>query len=89
MSEFSSKNLLIPSMSIHDISILYGTEGLRQRFEIECGVFDSSERDLLSRSLDYATLLHQEDFRGSDPYINHPLRVALRIMAHYEIEESK
>lgn len=88
MIEFLPKDPLIATMAIHGISNLYGTEGLKQRFEIESEVFSSSERDLLSRCLDYSTSLHSGDFRGSDPYINHPLRVALRIMAHYEIEDS-
>lgn len=34
-----------------------------------------------------ASQLHAGDQRQSEPYINHPLRVAIRIMSHYGVRD--
>ena len=36
----------------------------------------------LAEALALASQLHREDWRQNEPYINHPLRVATRIMSH-------
>ena len=42
----------------------------------------------LERALDLAARLHAADRRDSEPYVNHLLRVAIRIMSHYGVHDA-
>ena len=46
-----------------------------------------ADRHCLADALELASRLHAEDWRQNEPYINHPLRVATRIMSHDGIRD--
>jgi (p)ppGpp synthase/HD superfamily hydrolase len=76
----------IAAMSLHQITATYGEPGLRLRFAHETAQLRSAEdRTKSEQALALATDLHHRDRRQDEPYINHPLRVALRIICHYNV----
>ncbi|HEY0717055.1 MAG TPA: HD domain-containing protein, partial [Streptosporangiaceae bacterium] len=78
---------LLTTMPLHAITATYGEEGLRARFAAEIARFPEPERARLEEALELASRLHARDRRQNEPYINHPLRVAIRIMSHYGIRD--
>jgi hypothetical protein len=74
-------------MPLHAISATYGEQGLRERFAAEIAAMPDADRHRLADALELASRLHAEDWRQNEPYINHPLRVATRIMCHYGIRD--
>jgi HD domain len=78
---------LLETMPLHAITATYGEDGLRERFAAEIAGFGQAERRRLADALALASRLHADDRRQSEPYINHPLRVAIRIMSHYGIRD--
>ena len=78
---------LLETMPLHAITATYGEDGLRERFAAEIARFPEAERRRLEDALALASRLHAGDRRQSEPYINHPLRVAIRIMSHYGIHD--
>ncbi|WP_432824211.1 HD domain-containing protein [Dactylosporangium sp. CA-092794] len=75
------------TMPMHAITEIYGEAGLRERFRIEIGRFPGPDRDRLAAALDLAARLHRDDRRVREPYLNHLLRVSIRIMHHYEVSD--
>ncbi len=78
---------LLATMPLHAITATYGEQGLRERFAAEIAGFGDAERHRLEDALDLAARLHAGDRRQNEPYLNHPLRVAIRIMSHYGIRD--
>src|SRR6201996_1514843 len=78
---------LLMTMPLHAISSAYGEIGLRERFAAEIAPLPNPDRHRLDAALQLASQLHREDWRQNEPYINHPLRVATRIIAHYDIRD--
>jgi HD domain len=79
---------LLPVMPLHAITAVYGEQGLRQRLALETSrLADPMGRAQVNRALELATRLHADDRRQREPYVNHLLRVALRIVVHYGVEE--
>ncbi|MBF6435797.1 HD domain-containing protein [Nocardia cyriacigeorgica] len=74
-------------MPLHTISDVYGEDGLRGRFELETAELPGAEQ--LTAALELATDLHRKDRYGREPYINHLLRVAIRIASHYEVRDTE
>ena len=72
-------------MPIHAVTEVYGEAGLRMLFEIESEAFPDAERVTLLRAERVASRLHAADKRVREPYVNHLLRVALRIIRHYQV----
>lgn len=72
-------------MPLHTISQAFGENGLRKRFILE--MESLPDRDRLHDALTLATELHRDDTYGNEPYINHLLRVAIRISSHYEVRD--
>ena len=76
-------------MPLHAITAVYGEQGLRARLAIETGrLDDAASRQKISEALELAGRLHAADRRQREPYINHLLRVALRIICHYGIRDT-
>ena len=75
-------------MPLHAITSTYGEEGLRARFTVEIETWPEEDRRRLNRALDLAARLHAADRRVREPYINHLLRVAIRIMSHYGVHDA-
>jgi hypothetical protein len=79
---------LLSVMPLHVISTLYGENGLRERFAMETSEFgDPAERRRMKRALRLVGGLHAADCRQREPYVNHLLRVALRIACHYAVRD--
>ena len=75
-------------MPLHPITAVYGEPGLRARFaaEIARPADPAGQRDA-ERALQLAGQLHAADRRQREPYVNHLLRVALRIICHYGVDD--
>src|SRR3984893_9079737 len=78
---------LLAATPLHAITALHGEAGLRERFAIEIASFPDADRRRIERALDLATRLHAADRRQREPYVNHLLRVATRIISHYKIRD--
>ncbi|WP_163513202.1 HD domain-containing protein [Fodinicola acaciae] len=74
------------TLPLHAVTEVYGTEGLRRRFLLEAEVLDDQDR--VVRALTLAERLHQDDKRVREPYVNHVLRVAIRILRHYGVRDA-
>lgn len=74
-------------MPLHTITEVYGEAGLRDRFALELETFPPAERRLLGEALDLAAKLHATDRRTHEPYLNHLLRVTLRIIRYYDVRD--
>ena len=83
----SGQRRLVAVMPLHAITTTYGEEGLRERFAAEIAPLPEAERHRLNRALDLAARLHAGDRRAREPYLNHLLRVAIRIMSHYRVRD--
>jgi hypothetical protein len=86
--ELAEERQALSVMPLHAITAIYGEQGLRGRFALETGrLADSAERRRVEWALRLAGQLHDGDRRQREPYVNHLLRVALRIMVHYDVWE--
>jgi hypothetical protein len=79
---------LVATMPLHAITSTYGERGLRARFAVEVEAWPGPDRERLNRALDLAARLHAADRREREPYVNHLLRVAIRIMSHYGVRDA-
>ena len=75
------------SMPMHAITEIHGEPGLLERFRLEVAQFDDEARARLTAALDLAAELHRDDRRVREPYLNHLLRVAIRLMHHYQVRD--
>jgi hypothetical protein len=78
---------MLLSMPLHAITEVYGEAGLRDRFALELEEFPPAERATLETALALAARLHAGDRRTREPYLNHLLRVAIRIIRYYGIRD--
>ncbi|MFI5833500.1 HD domain-containing protein [Micromonospora sp. NPDC051300] len=77
----------LATMPMHAITEIHGEPGLLARFRLEITAFDEAARDRLTGALDLAADLHRDDRRVREPYLNHLLRVAIRMMHHYQVRD--
>src|ERR1700744_4544969 len=85
--ETGRRRRLLETMPLHAITATYGEDGLRERFAAEIAAFGAPERRRLEDALALAAQLHAGDRRQREPYVNHLLRVAIRIMSHYGVRD--
>jgi hypothetical protein len=78
---------LIAGMPLHAITSVHGETGLRERLLMEIGQFSSADRSRAEDALALASRLHARDLRQREPYINHLLRVTIRILSHYRVSD--
>lgn len=83
----SDQQPFLATIPLHAITSTYGEAGLRERFTIEIARLPESDQRRLQRALDLAAELHANDRRQREPYLNHLLRVATRIISHYEVDD--
>jgi (p)ppGpp synthase/HD superfamily hydrolase len=74
-------------MPLHAISATYSEQGLRERFAAEIATLPELAQHPLNDAPALAFQLHREDWRQNEPCINHPPRVAIRVMSHYGIRD--
>jgi hypothetical protein len=79
---------LLATMPLHAITSTYGEAGLRDRFAVEVASWADPDRIRMERALDLAGRLHAADRRDREPYVNHLLRVAIRVMSHYRVRDA-
>ena len=79
---------LLATMPLHAITSTYGEAGLRERFAVEIASWPPSDRRRMEQALELASRLHAGDRRDREPYVNHLLRVAIRIMSHYGVHDA-
>ncbi|MGW5671035.1 HD domain-containing protein [Micromonospora sp. NPDC003776] len=77
----------LATMPMHAITEIHGEPGLLARFRLEIEAFDETARNRLTEALDLAAELHRDDRRVREPYLNHLLRVAIRMMHHYQVRD--
>jgi len=78
---------MLLSMPLHAITAHYGEAGLRERLLLELESFPPDEHARLVEALELATRLHDGDRRVREPYNNHLLRVAIRILRYYGVRD--
>jgi (p)ppGpp synthase/HD superfamily hydrolase len=78
---------MLLSMPLHAITEVYGEAGLRERLLLELEQFPADERERLVAALELAARLHADDRRVREPYLNHLLRVAIRIIRYYGVHD--
>jgi HD domain len=86
--EGDDRRRLLASMPLHAITSTYGEAGLRERFAIQIASWPEADRHRMERALDLAARLHAGDRREREPYVNHLLRVAIRIMSYYGVRDA-
>jgi HD domain len=86
--EGDARRRLVASMPLHAITSTYGEAGLRERFAVEVAAWPEPDRHRMERALDLAGRLHADDRRDREPYVNHLLRVAIRVMSHYRVRDA-
>lgn len=74
-------------MPLHAITEVFGEAGLRDRFNLEIESLPDGDRRQLEDALELASQLHADDRRVREPYLNHLLRVAIRIVRYYGIQD--
>jgi (p)ppGpp synthase/HD superfamily hydrolase len=79
---------VLATMPLHAITAMYGEQGLRDRFALEAAAFTPADRARVSAALELAGRLHGADRRQREPYVNHPIRVAIRIISHYQVRDA-
>lgn len=77
----------LQTLPLHTITEVYGEAGLRDRFSREIERFAEPDWRRLSKALSLASDLHRQDRRVREPVVNHLLRVTLRVMCHYEVDD--
>jgi HD domain len=79
---------LLAEMPLHAITSVHGEAGLRERLTIEIADLPEVDRERIEQALALATKLHATDRRQREPYVNHLLRVAIRIFSHYQVRDA-
>jgi hypothetical protein len=79
---------LLAAMPLHAITSIHGEAGLRERFAMEIADFGPLHKKRLEEALELAARLHAADRRQREPYLNHLLRVALRLIVHYRVTDA-
>jgi (p)ppGpp synthase/HD superfamily hydrolase len=78
---------LLAQMPLHAITSVHGQAGLAGRLAIEIAAFPAADRQRVEQALRLASRLHAADRRQREPYLNHLLRVAIRIISHYRVRD--
>ncbi len=84
----SAERRLLAQMPLHAITSVHGEAGLRERLMLEVAAFPAADRERVERALGLASRLHAADWRQREPYVNHVLRVAIRVISHYRVSDA-
>lgn len=83
-----AERLLLAAMPLHAITATHGEAGLRERLAIEVTDLPGADRARIGQALSLAARLHAADRRQREPYVNHLLRVAIRIRCYYRVRDA-
>ena len=83
----AAERRMLAVMPLHAITVCYGEAGLRERLLIEAGRLPAADRERLLVALAWMARLHAGDRRQREPYACHSLRVAVRILSHYQVAD--
>jgi hypothetical protein len=83
----ATERRLVASMPLHAITSVHGEAGLRERLLIEIAQFPAVDHARAGDALALASRLHARDRRQREPYVNHLLRVTVRIISHYRVTD--
>ena len=72
-------------MPLHAVTEVYGEAGLRRRLTLELDRLPATHRDEVACAARWAATLHADQHRSREPYLNHPLRVTLRMLCHLSL----
>lgn len=76
------------TMKIHVVDTNWSSDGLRAMLAAVTASLDEGERAAIRRAERIASRLHAADMRtGGRPYVNHLLRVAIRIAHYYHVRD--
>lgn len=75
------------TMPLHAITEIFGEQGLRDRFRLEIRDLPLPDQQRLLEALDLASELHHDQRRVREPYLNHLLRVTIRILVYYHVSD--
>src|SRR5215472_6898001 len=78
---------MLTLMPLHAITAVHGEAGLRDRFAAEIKALTPDGQLQAEQALKLAARLHSADRRQREPYLNHLLRVAIRIMCYYHVTD--
>jgi hypothetical protein len=78
---------LLATMRLHAITAVHGQDGLHERLLIEAARFPAVDCTRIGAALALMSRLHERDRRQREPYACHPLRVTIRILAHYRVTD--
>lgn len=79
---------LLTRMPLHAITSVHGEAGLRERLAIELDGCPAAGRATAADALALASRLHAADRRQREPYVNHLLRVTIRVLHHYRVQDT-
>jgi (p)ppGpp synthase/HD superfamily hydrolase len=74
-------------MPLHAITEIHGESGLRQRLALELRRLPDRDASTIAEAAQWAVVLHTGQRRSREPYVNHVLRVALRVLCHYRVAD--
>src|SRR6516164_9055401 len=77
----AAERRLLATMPLHAITSVHGEAGLRERLLIETARLPAADRARIGDALTLAARLHARDLRQREPYLNHLLRVTIRILS--------
>jgi (p)ppGpp synthase/HD superfamily hydrolase len=75
------------SMPLHAVTEVYGEAGLRDRLALELHRLPEEDRSTVEDATRWAAALHAEQRRTREPYLNHVLRVTIRILCYYRVTD--
>jgi hypothetical protein len=78
---------VLPAMPLHAITSVYGEARLGQRLLIENADLPAADRRRVDLACSFMSPMHAADRRQREPYANHSLRVAIRILSHYRVRD--
>lgn len=81
----TGKQLLV--MPLHAVTEVHGEAGLWDRLLLELPRLPPQDATLVREAAVWARRLHGGQRRTREPYVNHVLRVTLRVLCHYRVTD--
>src|SRR4051812_7077943 len=87
MTEKNGSYDYLADLSLSEISEQYGTKGLTDKYQYEIAKLPDEVQQRVNQAYLAAEQWHQGQERTNGPYIDHILRVMLRILGNYQIDD--